>query len=106
MSHHILNIGSDNLVTLSDLTDNFDGTVCNDATASGTLTRATDSTALADFDYTYESGSDGKYEAIIPASVTGDLTEDSLYKITTTVEKDGSTLYLELFAVAKVKEFH
>ena len=107
MAHTHLNIGSDALVVLNGLKDNLnDGVYINDATVTGELTLAKDEVSLNSFSFDYDTSSDGRYEATIPASVTATLEDKTQYCFRVTAVKDASTFYAELYAIATVKEFH
>lgn len=99
-----LQIGSDNVVIAANVLDILnDGTAVLDATGSGELLNA-DGTSLDTFTYTYD-GSETRYEAVIPASVTEDLTEGAYYTIKTTFLDGGGTVYGEQLLPARVLRF-
>lgn len=75
-----ISIGSDNLVTLSNLTDNLTGDNVNTAAVTGTLLDEDDA-IVSSFNLPYVTGSNGNYQGFIPASISGDLTEGASYQI-------------------------
>ena len=77
-----IHIVSDAVITISFLVDNLnDGKAVNDAICTGSLTRYTSSEVIDSFTFPYENGSDGKYEATIPASIKTDLIPETRYLI-------------------------
>ena len=107
MSHKLIFIGNDALVTLTSLTDKLNGdTVISDATCTGELTLGTDSTAIDSFSLDADGTTEGRYEGTIPASVTTDLEENQSYKIRVTAVSDSSTYYGEINAIARYREYN
>jgi hypothetical protein len=103
MSIEVLAIGSDNLVRLDSLTNTSSAAYINNATVSFTLTDANGNTvgSLSNVTMSYVSGSNGRYEGIVPSSTT--LVLNALYTVTITATGGGYTIFRKLSCIAKYR---
>jgi hypothetical protein len=100
---HVLYIGSDTLIRLTDVVDNVTGLPLTDATAQAVL--LSDSTSLASpITFAPDGTNSNDYYAIVPHEVTGQLEEDTEYTLAVTLWKGQSQLYQEIAAIGRVKQ--
>lgn len=83
-------IDTDNLVTLSGLTDSTTGEYINDATVSMTLEDSDGITVAADIPLTYTAESDGEYTGILANTV--EMVAGDYYYLYVTATSEGAKL--------------
>jgi hypothetical protein len=102
MALEVIAIGSDNLVRLDQLQSASSAAYINSALVTFVL-KDPNGNNLQTGNVNYVSGSNGRYEGTIPASVTGGLTLDAIYSVQITATYQGTTLLRKLSCVAKYR---
>jgi hypothetical protein len=99
---HVIYIASDNVIRLSDLTDNVTGLPISNADVEAQI--LSDSTSMGSPLSFVADDTNGNYHAIVPWQITQYMVEDREYIIAVTAVDGQSQLYQELTAIGRVKQ--